>query len=77
MSGGDQSSGRSRLLGGGAAVLAALYCFAGPATLGAIAGATIGSTLGIVAAVACSAAVAVVVAVLLRRRHQSKGAAGC
>jgi hypothetical protein len=77
MSGGEQSSGRATLLGGGAAVLATRCCFAGPAILGAVAGATIGSTLGIVAAVVCAAIVAVVVAVLLRRRQQDRGASGC
>lgn len=70
MSGGEQSSGRATLLGGSAAILAALCCFAGPAILGAIAGATIGSTLGVVAAVICAAAVAVLVALLVRRRSR-------
>ncbi len=50
MSDGEQSSGRAALLGGGASVLTALCCFAGPAILGAVAGATISRTLGIVAA---------------------------
>ena len=76
MSSGEQSSGRAPVLGVGAAVLAALCCFAGPAILGAVAGATIGSTLGIAAAIVCAALVAVAVALILRRR-QDKGAPGC
>lgn len=73
---GEQSSGRSPILGAGAVVLAALCCFAGPAILGAVAGAAIGSTLGIVAAIVCAALVAVAVALFLRSR-QGKGAPGC
>jgi hypothetical protein len=69
---GDETSGRGALLGGGAATLAALCCFAGPAILGAVAGATIGSTVGVVAAILCATAVAVVV-VLLRRRSRDAG----
>jgi hypothetical protein len=72
MSGGE-SSVRGALLGGGAAVLAALCCFAGPAILGAVVGATIGGTLAIAAAVVCAAAVAVAVALLLRRRNRETG----
>lgn len=69
MSGEEQSSRGVTLLGG-AAGLAALCCFAGPAILGAVAGATVGSTLGIAAAVV-AAAVAVAVALLLRQRLAS------
>ena len=68
-----ESSGRGALLGGSAALLAALCCFAGPAIFGAVAGVTIGGTLGILAAVICAAAVAVAVALLLRRRSRSAG----
>lgn len=65
------------MLGGGAAVLAVLCCFAGPALLGAVTGAAIGSTLGILAAAICAATVAVVGALLLRRRRDANGATGC
>jgi hypothetical protein len=75
VNGGEQSN-RGPILGAGAAVLAALCCFAGPAILGAVAGASIGGTLGIVAAVVCAAVVAVAVALILRRR-QGNGSAGC
>lgn len=72
----QSETGRSPLLGAGAAVLAALCCFAGPAILGALAGATIGATLGIAAAVLCAALVALAVALYLRGR-QGKRSAGC
>jgi hypothetical protein len=73
---GEQTSGRGRLLGAGAVILAALCCFAGPAILGAVAGAAIGSTLGVVATIVCAALGAVAVALFLRSR-QGKGAPGC
>jgi hypothetical protein len=73
---GQSEASRGPLLGAGAAVLAALCCFAGPAILGALAGATIGATLGIAAAGLCAALVAVAVALYLRSR-QGKRSAGC
>lgn len=72
----ERASARGPVLGAGAAILAALCCFAGPAILGAVVGAAIGSTLGLVAAIACAALVAVAVALFLRGR-QGKGAGGC
>lgn len=67
MSADEQAAGRGGKLLGGAGLIMALCCLAGPAVLGAVAGAAVGNVLGI--AVAVLVAVLAAGAVVLYRRR--------
>jgi hypothetical protein len=66
----EKPSGRGTWVAAGAAVIAALCCFAGPAVLAVVAGSAIGDGLGLAIAAPCAALVAVVAGLALRRRHR-------